>query len=69
MAQEIKMSAAGLKAMHYSLNDKIVVFDRIRENAVNLPRNTSMYSLFTLLVIILNLVVSFMILHKISHKK
>lgn len=27
------------------------------------------YSLFTLLVIILNLVVSFMILHKISHKK
>ena len=27
------------------------------------------YSLFTLLVIILNLVVAFMILHKISHKK
>ena len=27
------------------------------------------YSLFTLLVIVLNLVVSFMILHKISHKK
>ena len=27
------------------------------------------YSLFTLLVIILNLVVSFMIIHKISHKK
>ena len=27
------------------------------------------YSIFTLLVIILNLVVSFMILHKISHKK
>lgn len=27
------------------------------------------YSLFTLLLIILNLVVSFMILHKISHKK
>ena len=27
------------------------------------------YSLFTLLVIIVNLVVSFMILHKISHKK
>ena len=33
------------------------------------PIILSGYSLFTLLVIILNLVVSFMILHKISHKK
>ena len=33
------------------------------------PMKLYSYSLFTLLVIILNLVVSFMILHKISHKK
>ena len=35
----------------------------------NIPIELFGYSLFTLLVIILNLVVSFMILHKISHKK
>ena len=35
----------------------------------NVPINLYWYSFFTLLVIILNLVVSFMILHKISHKK
>lgn len=34
-----------------------------------IPIKLYSYSLFTLLVIILNLVVSFMILHKISHKK
>lgn len=34
-----------------------------------IPITLYSYSLFTLLVIILNLVVSFMILHKISHKK
>ena len=35
----------------------------------NIPIELFGYSLFTLLVIILNLEVSFMILHKISHKK
>ena len=35
----------------------------------NIPIELFGYSLFTLLVIILNLVVSFMILNKISHKK
>ena len=35
----------------------------------NIPIELFGYSLLTLLVIILNLVVSFMILHKISHKK
>ena len=35
----------------------------------NIPIELFGYSLFTLLVIVLNLVVSFMILHKISHKK
>ena len=37
-----------LTVLAYSLNDKIVVFDRIRENAVNLPRNTSMYDVFNI---------------------
>ena len=35
----------------------------------NIPIELFGYSLFTLLVIVLNLVVSFMIIHKISHKK
>ena len=35
----------------------------------NIPIELFGYSLFTLLVIVLNLVVSFMILNKISHKK
>ena len=40
---DLTVLAAVLTVVGYSLNDKIVVFDRIRENAVNLPRNTSMY--------------------------
>ena len=38
--------AAVLTVVGYSLNDKIVVFDRIRENASSLPRNTVMSRLF-----------------------
>lgn len=43
---DLTVLAAVLTVVGYSLNDKIVVFDRIRENAVNLPRNTSMYDVF-----------------------
>ena len=45
---DLTVLAAVLTVVGYSLNDKIVVFDRIRENAVNLPRNTSMYEVFNI---------------------
>jgi len=45
---DLTVLAAVLTVIGYSLNDKIVVFDRIRENAVNLPRNTSMYDVFNI---------------------
>ncbi len=45
---DLTVLAAVLTVVGYSLNDKIVVFDRIRENAVNLPRNTSMYDVFNI---------------------
>lgn len=45
---DLTVLAAVLTVVGYSLNDKIVVFDRIRENAVNLPRNTSMYDEFNI---------------------
>uniref|UniRef100_UPI00402AC80A protein translocase subunit SecF n=1 Tax=Succinivibrio sp. TaxID=2053619 RepID=UPI00402AC80A len=45
---DLTVLAAVLTVVGYSLNDKIVVFDRIRENAVNLPRNTSMYNVFNI---------------------
>ena len=45
---DLTVVAAVLTVVGYSLNDKIVVFDRIRENAVNLPRNTSMYDVFNI---------------------
>ena len=45
---DLTVLAAVLSVVGYSLNDKIVVFDRIRENAVNLPRNTSMYDVFNI---------------------
>ena len=45
---DLTVLAAGLTVVGYSRNDKIVVFDRIRENAVNLPRNTSMYDVFNI---------------------
>ncbi len=43
---DLTVLAAVLTVVGYSLNDKIVVFDRIRENAVKLPRNTEMPRLF-----------------------
>ena len=43
---DLTVLAAVLTVVGYSLNDKIVVFDRIRENAVALPRNTAMDRLF-----------------------
>jgi preprotein translocase subunit SecF len=43
---DLTVLAAVLTVVGYSLNDKIVVFDRIRENAVRLPRNISMDRLF-----------------------
>lgn len=43
---DLTVLAAVLTVVGYSLNDKIVVFDRIRENAVNLPRNTEMFRIF-----------------------
>ena len=45
---DLTVLAAVLTVVGYSLNDKIVVFDRIRENVVNLPRNTSMYDVFNI---------------------
>ena len=45
---DLTVLAAVLTVVGYSLYDKIVVFDRIRENAVNLPRNTSMYDVFNI---------------------
>lgn len=45
---DLTVLAAVLTVVGYSLNDKIVVFDRIRENAVNLPRNTYMYDVFNI---------------------
>lgn len=45
---DLTVLAAVLTVVGYSLNDKIVVFDRIRENAVNLPRSTSMYDVFNI---------------------
>lgn len=45
---DLTVLAAVLTVVGYSLNDKIVVFDRIRENAVNLPRNTQMYDIFNI---------------------
>lgn len=45
---DLTVLAAVLTVVGYSLNDKIVVFDRIRENSVNLPRNTSMYDVFNI---------------------
>ena len=45
---DLTVLAAVLTVVGYSLNDKIVVLDRIRENAVNLPRNTSMYDVFNI---------------------
>ena len=45
---DLTVLAAVLTVVGYSLNDKIVVFDRIRENAVNLPRNTSMDDVFNI---------------------
>lgn len=45
---DLTVLAAVLTVVGYSLNDKIVVFDRIRENAVNLPRNTSMCDVFNI---------------------
>lgn len=45
---DLTVLAAVLTVVGYSLNDKIVVFDRIRENAVNLPRNTPMYDIFNI---------------------
>lgn len=43
---DLTVLAAVLTVVGYSLNDKIVVFDRIRENAVKLPRNVEIQRLF-----------------------
>ena len=43
---DLTVLAAVLTVLGYSLNDKIVVFDRIRENASKLPRDFSMDHLF-----------------------
>lgn len=43
---DLTVLAAVLTVVGYSLNDKIVVFDRIRENAVKLPRGVEMQRLF-----------------------
>lgn len=45
---DLTVLAAVLTVVGYSLNDKIVVFDRIRECAVTLPRNTSMDQIFNI---------------------
>ncbi|MCK0513694.1 protein translocase subunit SecF [Anaerobiospirillum sp. NML120448] len=43
---DLTVLAAVLTVLGYSLNDKIVVFDRIRENASRLPHDMSMDRLF-----------------------
>lgn len=43
---DLTVLAAVLTVVGYSLNDKIVVFDRIRENASRLPRDMSIEELF-----------------------
>ena len=43
---DLTVLAAVLTVLGYSLNDKIVVFDRIRENASKLPRDFTMDHLF-----------------------
>ncbi len=43
---DLTVLAAVLTVVGYSLNDKIVVFDRIRENAVKLARGIEMQHLF-----------------------
>lgn len=43
---DLTVLAAVLTVLGYSLNDKIVVFDRIRENVNRLPRDISMEHLF-----------------------
>mgnify|MGYP001775623094 FL=1 len=43
---DLTVLAAVLTVLGYSLNDKIVVFDRIRENASRLPRDMTMQHLF-----------------------
>ena len=43
---DLTVLAAVLTVVGYSLNDKIVVFDRIRENASKLPHDMSMDRLF-----------------------
>lgn len=43
---DLTVLAAVLTVLGYSLNDKIVVFDRIRENVSKLPRDISMDHLF-----------------------
>ncbi|MBO6258352.1 MAG: protein translocase subunit SecF [Succinivibrio sp.] len=43
---DLTVLASVLTVVGYSLNDKIVVFDRIRENATKLSRSTSMENLF-----------------------
>lgn len=43
---DLTVLAAVLTVLGYSLNDKIVVFDRIRENASKLPRDMSIEHMF-----------------------
>lgn len=43
---DLTVLAAVLTVLGYSLNDKIVVFDRIRENASKLPRDMSIERMF-----------------------
>lgn len=43
---DLTVLAAVLTVVGYSLNDKIVVFDRIRENATKIPQNVAMEHLF-----------------------
>lgn len=43
---DLTVLAAVLTVVGYSLNDKIVVFDRVRENATRLPRNIGMERMF-----------------------
>ena len=45
---DLTVLAAVLTVVGYSLNDKIVVFDRIRENATRLPRGIVMEQLFNI---------------------
>ncbi|MDY6323102.1 MAG: protein translocase subunit SecF [Succinivibrio sp.] len=43
---DLTVLAAVLTVVGYSLNDKIVVFDRVRENATRLPRTVAMERMF-----------------------